>query len=291
MELAEAGVRAVVLIGGGEPLMHRSTPRIAQQLTEAGVAVGLVTNGTLLRNVIDLLVGNLSWLRVSLDAATAPTYLRVRPGRRGANRFGLVTDNIAAAASCGAFKVGISYLVCGGSGTARLGNIREIALAAELAVRLGCTYIEFKAELNPDHFIRFLPESDLIEVRRQLRLAQRVVRHTPVRMLTSSSLNALLAGTIVQNKNYHWCPSAWLRTTISPSGVFVCAYHRGQEQFRIGDLQEATFTEMWTRMSDQIVNPAADCGFHCARHDSNLTAFDGIPETGSSRSETPDWFI
>ena len=207
-ELAAAGVRAVVLIGGGEPLLHRSTPSIAQFLTQAGVAAGLVTNGTLLGNVLDRLAGNLSWLRVSLDAATPSTYMQMRPGRHGANKFDLVTENIRAAVACGVSKVGVSYVVSEGRGPGWPGNIGEIALAAELAVNLGCEYLEFKAELEPDHFIRMMPEPSLIEISRQLRMAQNAVRGTPVRILVSSSLKALLAGETVQRKKYHWCPSA-----------------------------------------------------------------------------------
>ena len=121
-ELAAANVRAVVLIGGGEPLLHRSTPDIARILTNSGVSVGLVTNGTLLGKVLDQLTGNLSWLRISLDAATAATYMQVRPGRHGTNKFRLVTENIRAAVAHQAFKVGLSYVVCGSHAPAWPGN-------------------------------------------------------------------------------------------------------------------------------------------------------------------------
>jgi MoaA/NifB/PqqE/SkfB family radical SAM enzyme len=291
-ELAAANVRAVVLIGGGEPLLHRSTPDIARILTKSGVSVGLVTNGTLLGKVLDQLTGNLSWLRISLDAATAATYMQVRPGRHGTNKFGLVTENIRAAVAHQAFKVGISYVVCGSRAPAWPGNMHEMATAAKLAARLGCDYLEFKAELNPDHFIRPVSRSDLLEVKRQLRLARRAVSGTPVRILLSSSLNALLLEESVQQKNYHWCPTRWLRTTITPSGVFVCAYHRGQDRFKIGDIRDASFLEMWARVGDQIVDPAVDCSFHCARHDANRAAISGIQAAGGAgNGASADWFI
>jgi MoaA/NifB/PqqE/SkfB family radical SAM enzyme len=291
-ELVAADVRAVVLIGGGEPLLHPRTPELARILAQSGVSVGLVTNGTLLGNVLDQLIESLSWLRVSLDAATASTYMQVRPGRHGANKFGLVIENIRAAVASGAFKVGISYVVCAGHDAAWPGNISEMAPAAELTANLACDYIEFKAELNHDHFIRLVSKHDLTNIRRQLLLARRALRGTPVHILRSSSLNALLLGESSQPKNYHWCPSRWLRTTITPSGMFVCAYHRGQDRFKVGDLRDGSFAKIWTEQGDQIVDPVVDCLFHCARHDINQAAISGIQEIGRADGIVPtDWFI
>lgn len=104
-------VRAVVLIGGGEPLMHPATAAVAERLSRASVAVGLVTNGTLLDRHLDVLRGSLSWLRVSLDAATPETYGAVRPGHRGVNKFAKVLANIRLVTGHHTLKVGISYVV------------------------------------------------------------------------------------------------------------------------------------------------------------------------------------
>jgi MoaA/NifB/PqqE/SkfB family radical SAM enzyme len=73
-------IARVVLHGVGEPMMVRSLPRMIRYLKERGVYVLFNTNGTLLtpaagRKLID---AGLDELRVSLDAATAESFLRVR---------------------------------------------------------------------------------------------------------------------------------------------------------------------------------------------------------------------
>jgi len=214
----------------------------------------------------------------------------VRPARGGRNKFNLVTRNVALAAARQAFKVGISYVVCQGNDGYPAGNIGEMSAAAELAVQLGCDYLEFKAELEPSHSIRPAAESVRARVAEQIELARRVVQGTRMRILLSSSLTALLAGQILQPKDYHWCPAAQLRTTISPSGVFVCAYHRGQQQFRIGDVHNTSFAEVWQRMNRFIADPALHCNFHCARHDSNLAILNGTP-TVENETDATDWFV
>ncbi|SDE02013.1 Radical SAM superfamily protein, partial [Actinokineospora iranica] len=68
-ELVELGVAAVILIGGGEPLAHRGTQAVIRTLGGAGVAVGVVTNGTMIDHNLDVLAEHTSWVRVSVDAA------------------------------------------------------------------------------------------------------------------------------------------------------------------------------------------------------------------------------
>jgi molybdenum cofactor biosynthesis enzyme MoaA len=254
------------------------------------VQTAIVTNGTLLGNVLDDLAGSVSWVRVSLDAATPETYERLRPARGGRNKFSLVAGNIASAVAMKAFKVGISYVVSPGSPEDPLDNIGEMSTSAELAVQLGCDYLEFKAELEPNHSIRAAEQPVRARIEEQIELARQTIIDSRVRIMVSSSLTALLRGSIAQPKNYHWCPATMLRTTISPSGVFVCAYHRGQSQFRIGDVQHTSFAEVWRQMDHHVVDPAVDCGFHCARHESNLAVFNGVP-VAENATDATDWFI
>lgn len=72
-------VRAV-MHGVGEPMMVRDLPRMVRYLKQRGVYVLFNTNGTLLKpNKFDWLTeSGLDELRVSMDAADAATYRRVR---------------------------------------------------------------------------------------------------------------------------------------------------------------------------------------------------------------------
>jgi MoaA/NifB/PqqE/SkfB family radical SAM enzyme len=85
-------VSRVVLHGIGEPLMVPHLPRMIRYLKERGSYVLFNTNGTLLsaRRSRDLISSGLDELRVSLDAADARAYERVR----GKDAFDRILRNV-----------------------------------------------------------------------------------------------------------------------------------------------------------------------------------------------------
>jgi MoaA/NifB/PqqE/SkfB family radical SAM enzyme len=80
--LSKWGVKSIVL-SGGEPLLH---PKIAEFLNEAhrtDLQVGLKTNGVNLSKepIREAVLAGVDWVGISIDAATAETYMSVKkPG-------------------------------------------------------------------------------------------------------------------------------------------------------------------------------------------------------------------
>lgn len=70
--LAEAGVRAVIVTGGGEPTLSKVTVEGIKKLKSAGLDVGLYTNGSVLteRQIKQLISADIDFIRVSLNAGT-----------------------------------------------------------------------------------------------------------------------------------------------------------------------------------------------------------------------------
>ena len=64
-----------------------------------------------------------------------------------------------------------------------------------------------------------------------------------------------------------------MRTVISPSGTYVCPYHRGNLNMKIGDATKTSLKELWNGERRKEVmkklDPKKHCSFHCIRHDSN----------------------
>jgi MoaA/NifB/PqqE/SkfB family radical SAM enzyme len=293
-ELAEAGVRAVIFIGGGEPLLHRTTPEAMRVLCDGGVAVALVTNGTQLRRLDPSLLARLAWIRVSMDAATHETYQWTRPAR-GRPKFASVVENIRYAKQAGTEQIGYSFLVLSRSSAGGTrSNAHEIPAAARLAQELGCVYLEIKAQLTLDHFIDPRPGHEIQELRT---LVDQAEAEAPpgFSILRASSLNALLGGEIAgQPKTYHWCPSAQLRTLVTSSGMYPCAYHRGDSRLKMGDASSMSFAQAWAAADTRRVNPKTDCRFHCARHDLNLACFaaeGNVPASVAASDTRLDPFI
>ena len=73
-------IERAVLHGVGEPMLVRNLPKMVRYLKERGTYVLFNTNGTVLneKNGRALIEAGLDELRVSLDAATAKSYLAVR---------------------------------------------------------------------------------------------------------------------------------------------------------------------------------------------------------------------
>lgn len=124
-QIARLQARSMVIIGGGEPTLYRSRGSGFQEMVEAvratnpGIALALVTNGTY-RPPGDW-PNHFSWIRVSLDAATEPTYAAFR----GKPMFDRVLQNYLSYLDCRARYVGISFLFA-------QSNIHEYAAVARL---------------------------------------------------------------------------------------------------------------------------------------------------------------
>lgn len=294
-EIVSAGVRAVILIGGGEPLAHTGIERAIEVLGVSGVRIGLVTNGTLLDRHLDVVARHVDWVRVSVDAATSMTYLSIRPSRSGRCQFRLILRNMREFAQHKHGALGYSFmLVCraGANGAPVISNASEIAQASRIAKRLGCDYFELKTALDMKHYVAWQSEETLSIVRQQLDEA-RAMAGDRFGVLVSSSMKALLDGSDrVQPKQYERCFVSELRTLVTPSGVYVCPYHRGDREFQIGDVTHGTFAQVWAASSRGRVNPKRDCLFHCARHETNLALSEiAIDASGGRIVEDYDVFL
>jgi MoaA/NifB/PqqE/SkfB family radical SAM enzyme len=86
------GLARAVLHGVGEPMLVKNLPRMIRYLKERGVYVLFNTNGTLLapKKRRELIETGLDELRVSLDAAEAQSFFKVR----GKNFFDRIVRNV-----------------------------------------------------------------------------------------------------------------------------------------------------------------------------------------------------
>lgn len=271
-ELVDLGVAAVILIGGGEPLAHRGTRAVIRTLGRAGVAVGVVTNGTMIDHNLDVLAEHTSWARVSVDAATRETYRSFRPDRRGGSAFDRVIGGMRRLAEVKTGALGYSFLVMvrrEADGTV-VSNHDEVLAGAELAHDIGCDYFEVKAMFDEQHHVIGVSEEVLASVETQVERA-RSLESNHFRIVNSSTLDSLRKHEgPVQAKDYRRCGVAELRTLITPSGVYTCSYHRGNKAAMLGDAVTDSLVDIWRDSDRGIVDPSRDCGFHCARHRSNL---------------------
>jgi MoaA/NifB/PqqE/SkfB family radical SAM enzyme len=277
----ELGVKAVVLIGGGEPMMHPRIEHIINYLYENNIHIGITTNGLFIESHLDLVATKVSWLRVSVDASCDDTFRQVRPDKKGNSQFDALLKQMRLLGSYSGRTCTFGYSMLlltrtnEKTGEVEFTNANEIYNAASLAKSLGCDYFEVKPSFDANHFHIMQPNHLMKEAKNQLECAQAELTSDSFRILTATNLFEILeCNPTQQPKSYSQCPVTRLRTLVSPSGVFPCPYFRGDVTRSYGNPMHTSLKQIWNseQMKDTLENldPSRDCRFHCIRHNTNL---------------------
>lgn len=301
-EMSQAGVKAVILIGGGEPLAHPGVGEFIQYLGEHDVHIGITTNGTFIDRYLDIIAAYSSWTRVSIDAATEEGFQKLRPSKSGGNEFSHVIANMKNLAEIKRGTMGFSFLIrTRADGFGIESNVGEIFAAACLAREIGCDYFEVKPSYSyiggQAHALVKHDKNEMERARGEIAKLNQLETDTfkIIKAINlDDSLNCVERN---QDKSYTKCPVSELRTLICPSGVYICPYWRGKENYRIGDVHETSFLDMWNsqrrKQVAEYANPSTNCRFHCLRHESNqeLMSLIQTPEKEIEKIKEYDRFI
>ncbi len=274
-EFKEVGVRAVVLIGGGEPMAHKEFGNLVDAFSKKDIHTGVTTNGTLMKKHMEVCAENVSWLRVSVDAGSENVFQEFRPHASGKSQFNLVIDNMREFAKKKKGILGFSFLLLSKfkkDGSFESTNAVDIEKAGVLAKEIGCDYFEVKPAFDIMHYLQNQDSRVTDITNKQLENVNKLNSDT-FQVIAPYTLGEALRGDNIQPKNYDKCLVADMRTVVSPSGVYVCPYHRGNLNMRIGDIGKESFKEMWFGQKRNEVmkklDPRKHCGFHCIRDNSN----------------------
>jgi len=130
-DCAAMGVKAIQLTGGGEPTVYPRFQEVVEEIRRRGMRWALVTNGVIGR--WDL--SSATWIRVSLDAANADTYARIR--RVAPGHFEKACETIRR------YGCGVGFVVTPE-------NWPQILEAARLAKTLGASSIRIGAQFSDE---------------------------------------------------------------------------------------------------------------------------------------------
>lgn len=237
-QLAEIGVRGLTFTGGGEPLCHPHIEKFVKLAYKLGLDVGFITNGSLLnKETAKVLLECCTWLRISLDAASAKTFRKVH-GMDG-DMFNKVIDNIALLTNMkkrleSKTTIGVGYLTCHHTKN----EMRNIAI---LSKKLKVDYLQFRP-LRIHNKGKF-----------KYHLAGIVDRIYECLNESTDTYNVLYSKHLYEmiksqnyRRNYKKCYGQQFSSVISADAkVYLCCNARGRNKYCLGDLRKDSFENIW----------------------------------------------
>ncbi|MBI4834018.1 MAG: radical SAM protein [Planctomycetes bacterium] len=276
--LKSKGLLSVILLGGGEPTLHRDFEAIVRYIKGKGMQLGIVTNGTRLDKVIKTsgLLKKKDWVRLSIDAANENTFKSSHNPRISVTLKEILAKAKELKRANPLISLGYSFvIVWEGAGKELTPNINEMAEATKLARENLFDYISFKPCLvrlkgtqreSLLHKVNKIKEDRLrIRLRNSLEKARKAAGNR-LKVLESVNLTAILDNeTDALKQQPAKCHQQFFRTVVTPSGVFHCPAFRGVKKARIapadGYSTEAAFKRTMKTLGHSIeaFNAESEC--------------------------------
>ena len=236
-EMHGLGLRAVTLVGAGEPTLHPRISEIVEGIGRMGVGVGLYTNGSCINDeCAAALARYATFIRFSMTGASPEIHRRVH----GTGDFERVVENIRKIARLrqGRFPTLGSQFVLASYSAA------DVLKAAKLAKSLGMDYFEVKpAYVTPDK-----PDQleNTLKVEEARALCDEVEQYADDKFAVCckwEQVEKVIANR--DDREYDDCPghmsSAVLEADLE---LYICVNQKIPE-FSFGNLTRQSFKEVW----------------------------------------------
>lgn len=280
--LKKRGLLSVILIGGGEPTLHRDFEDIVSMVKSLGLQLGIVTNGTRLDRVAAVAdhFEDKDWLRLSIDAGTRQTFIKAHRPRVSIDLHTILQNAHDIKKANPVVSLGYSFVIVWDgidvNGLTLAPNINEMESAVRLAIQYGFDYVSFKpclVRLEDSKRESLLNETAeertlrlIAELKDNLARAQQAA-DGKIAILQSVNLQALLEGKVeALKKQPRTCHMQFFRTVMTPVGVYHCPAFRGIDKARVagplGYLDHDSFTQTADRLEESIgsFDAEKECG-------------------------------
>ena len=247
-------VARVVLHGVGEPMLVKRLPDMIRYLKARGTHVLFNTNGTLLapRRQMEIIDTGLDELRVSLDAAEAATFLKVR----GKDMFDRIVRNVSSFTnlqrSIGAATPKVSLWLTGLKET-----VDQLPAFVRLAARIGVSEVHLQRLVFDDAgFGLARADSSLFERTRAdeeavIAEAQAIGRELGVVLDASGATEpGLSLKRAADDKPWSTCRRPWSLMYFTAHGrALPCCIApfsaRGYDNYTLGDATQQSLRDIW----------------------------------------------
>lgn len=251
-DLSAAGVRALELSGGGEPLAHPQIGALFEIVEKHDFRVGLITNGYAFVDNPALRERALrvcNWIRVSVDGFGETTYRKVH-GKREL-RYADLRDAITALTTAPGPRprIGVKMLVSRLNAHELEGEGRPVAI--EQALAMGADYLQLKFLAQPQGLAPSEPDT--------ARLAGNIRKHMrPLARRLTIELVPPFSGAPSNRE----CLTTFLHPVIAWDGtIYICPFfERRRDSHAIGNIRDGGFFRHWGAERHKAAFEAID---HC----------------------------
>jgi wyosine [tRNA(Phe)-imidazoG37] synthetase (radical SAM superfamily) len=261
------GLLSVILLGGGEPTLHKDFVAVVQEVKKRQLQVGIVTNGTKLDRVAKVvgLLNEKDWIRISLDAAREETFRALHRPKTKVTLKRILGQAQKIKQKNSQVSLGYSFVIIWNGvqfqGKELPSNLDEMSEAVTLAREHSFDYVSFKPclvrlessqrESLLDHVDENQERTIVEAIRGRLEEAKKAATGQ-IKILESINLKAMLnyeTGTI--KKQPRRCHMQFFRTVVTPIGIFHCPAFRGVDKGKIsgedGYASDSKFDESLVR--------------------------------------------
>ncbi|MEV1047748.1 radical SAM protein [Streptomyces sp. NPDC049916] len=141
-EFAANDGRAVTFCGSGECTIHPGYAQISRSAHEAGLRIGLITNGSRLGRpaIAEAVADTHTWVRIGLNAGTEATFNEITRDREQTfASFVSAVGRLRETAVAPDFRIGFNFVIT-------RANHQEILDAARIGLESGAHYVRFEPE-------------------------------------------------------------------------------------------------------------------------------------------------
>lgn len=245
------GLLSVILLGGGEPTLHRDFEEIVSYIKGKELQLGIVTNGSRLDKVAKVtgLLGEKDWVRVSIDAAREDTFKKLHWPKNYVTLNHILHKAREIKGINPLVSIGYSFVIVWEgieiNGNELTRNTDEIAAAVELAKEYSFDFISFKPCLIRLEDSQRESLLDKVDEKREERIVEEIeinldraknIVDGGIKILESVNLQAMMSKKVNQLKRQpKRCHMQFFRTVVAPSGIFHCPAFRGIEKAKIAE--------------------------------------------------------
>ena len=244
-QAAQCGLRSVSLVGTGEPTLHPEYGRIAAGIKDAGVDIGVFTNGSRIdERMADVMIATHTFVRLSCSACNREQHNQLHHGGKQTDDFDRIVGNMERLiAKRGQNKfptIGVQFLVSHR-------NWESLADACLFWKERGVDYIALKPVYqNPAIDKHEKNEAPVDQVLALLDRAKQLETPDFSVYTKKTQFNRVLAQSD-KTRGYTRCHGQAFTTFLDPDGKFyICGNMHGKMAYCVGSIPEqGSFRGVW----------------------------------------------